>query len=109
MNPEPRVELEGAPPVAGVDRRTTRPGAVADALTRSLSPQGSHTSLEGALREWARVLRSRGVKPEHMVTTLRELWFQCGGQSLLPPPDDVPPLTLSRVNEVALRAYFRDD
>jgi hypothetical protein len=101
--PEPGQQFHRTS-VGGVPRRD-----LADALTRRLSPHAAHDTLDGALREWARTLRAKGVAAERMVATLRELWFECGGQSQIARADPPQPLTLARINETALRAYWRDD
>lgn len=82
---------------------------LAAALTRRLSPHAAHETLDAALRDWARTLRARGVASERMVTTLRELWLECGGPSQLALADRPQPLTLTDINETALEAYWRDD
>ncbi len=108
MNAEERPGLE---PGQRLERTSTGapPKDLGEALTRRLSPHAAHHTLDSALRDWARTLRARGVAAERMITTLRELWFECGGPSQLTLADRSQPLTLARVNETALQAYWRDD
>jgi hypothetical protein len=108
MNAE---ERPGREPGQRLEWTSTRGPAkdLAEALTLRLSPLAAHRTLDGALRDWAQTLRARGVAAERMITTLRELWFECGGPSQLTLADRSQPLTLAHINETALRAYWRDD
>jgi hypothetical protein len=109
MNAE---ERSGPEPQRRLDRTSgggTLSRDLAEALTRRLSPLATHQTLDAALRDWARTLRARGVAAERMITTLRELWFECGGPSQFALADRPEPLTLASINETALRAYWRDD